>query len=58
MQMTRTAPLLASIRQKGVEQPKKSPNKPGSACSDALLMSRFQDLAADAAKKKTFARFG
>ena len=36
----------------GVEQPKKSPNNPGNTFSDALLMSRFQNFAADAAKKK------
>jgi len=33
----------------GVEQPKKSPKPPGNALSDALLMSRFQNFAADAA---------
>jgi len=36
----------------GVEQPKISPKKPGDALSDALLVSRFQNFAADAAKKK------
>jgi len=36
----------------GVEQPKISPKKPGNALSNALLMSRFQNFAADAAKKK------
>ena len=36
----------------GVEQPKISPKKPRNALSDALLMSRFQNFAADAAKKK------
>jgi len=35
----------------GVEQPKKSPKKLGNAFSDALLMSRFQNFAADAEKK-------
>ena len=34
-----------------VEQPKISPKNPGNALSDALLMSRFQKLADDAAKK-------
>jgi len=29
-----------------------SPKKPGNALSDALLMSCFQNFAADAAKKK------
>ena len=36
------------------EQPKISPNKPGNALSDVLLMSRFQIFAADAAKKTAF----
>jgi len=36
----------------GVEQPKISPENPGNALSDALLMSRFQNLSAHAAKKK------
>jgi len=35
---------------------KKSPKNPGNVLSDALLMSRFHNLAADAARKKT-ARF-
>ena len=35
----------------GVEQPENPPNTPGNALSDALLMSRFENLAADAAKK-------
>ena len=35
----------------GGEQPKISPKKPGNALSDELLMSRFQNFAADAAKK-------
>jgi len=34
------------------EQPKISPNKPGNDFSDALLMSSFQNFAADAAKKQ------
>jgi len=44
----------------GVEQPKKSPNNPGNALSDALLMSRFQNFAANAFNlflKPCFARF-
>jgi len=36
-----------------VEHPKISPKNPGNAFSDALLTSRFQNFAADAAKKKT-----
>jgi len=36
----------------GAEQPKKSPKIPGNAISDALLMPLFENLAADAAKKK------
>jgi len=35
-----------------VEQPKISPKNPRNAVSDALLMSCFQNFAADAAKKK------
>jgi len=35
-----------------VEQPKISPKKSRNALSDALLMSCFQNFAADAAKKK------
>ena len=34
-----------------VEQPKISPKKPANALSDALLMSCFQNFAADAGKK-------
>jgi len=56
--------VLTHLFLEGVEQPKISPKKPGNAFSDALLMSRFQNFAADAAKKKTtgflkprFARF-
>ena len=42
----------------GVEKPKKWPKKSANALSDALLMSRFQNFAADAAKKKPrFVRF-
>jgi len=33
----------------GFQQPKMSPKIPGNALSDALLMSRFQNFAADAA---------
>jgi len=36
----------------GVEQPKKWPKNPGNALSNTLLMSRFQNLAADTARKK------
>jgi len=36
----------------GVEQPKKWPKKPGNALSDALRMSCFQNVAADAEKIK------
>jgi len=36
----------------GVEQQKLTPKKPGNALSDALLMSRFQNFGAEAAKKK------
>jgi len=35
----------------GVKQPQKSPKKPGNALSDVLLLPRFQNFAADAAKK-------
>jgi len=35
----------------GVEQTKKGPKNSGKAFSDALLMSRFQNFAAHAAKK-------
>jgi len=37
-----------------VEQPKILPLNPRNALSDALLMSCFQNFAADAAKKKSF----
>jgi len=40
----------------GIEQPKISPKTPESALSDALLMSHFQNFAADAAKKKSALR--
>ena len=41
-----------------VEQPKISPKNPGNAFSDVLLMSCFQNFAADAAKTKMrFAQF-
>jgi len=36
----------------GVEQTKESPENPGNALSDALLMSRFQNFAADALKDR------
>jgi len=35
-----------------VEQPKTSPKKTGNDFSDALLMSRFQNFAADAVKEE------
>jgi len=38
------------------EQPKISHKCPGNAVSDALLMSHFQNFAADAAKNKTALR--
>jgi len=44
--------VLKHLFLEGVEQPKNSPKNPGNALSDALLMSRFQNLAANAAKKK------
>ena len=37
----------------GFEQPRMSPKKSENALSDALLMSRFQEFAADAAKEKS-----
>jgi len=40
----------------GVEQPKISPKNPRNAHSDALLMSRFQNFTADAAKKNRASR--
>ena len=40
----------------GVEQPKILPKNPRNALSDALLMSFFQNFAADAAKTKTALR--
>jgi len=45
--------VLKHLFLEGVEQPRMSPKNPRSALSDALLMSRFQNFAADAAKKKT-----
>jgi len=36
----------------GLQQPKRSLKTPGNALSDVLLMSRFQNFAADTAKKK------
>jgi len=44
--------VLKHLFLEGVEQPKISPKTPGNALSDALLMSRFQNFAADAATKK------
>jgi len=44
--------VLKHLCLEGLEQPTKSPKEPGNALSDALLMSRFQNFAADAAKKK------
>jgi len=44
--------VLKHLFLEGVEQPKISPKKPRNALSDALLMSRFQNIAADAATKK------
>jgi len=41
--------VLKHLLLEGVEQPKISSKKPGNALSDALLMSRFQNFAADAA---------
>jgi len=56
--------VLKHLFLEGAEQPKISPKKPGNALSDVLLMSRFENFAADAAKEKTagflrphFARF-
>jgi len=45
--------VLKHLFLEGVQQPKISPKKPGNALSHALLQTRFEDLAADAAKKKT-----
>jgi len=45
--------VLQHLFLEGVEQPKKLPKKPSNALSDALLMSRFQNFAADAAKTKS-----
>jgi len=44
--------VLKQLFSEGVEQPKILPKKPGNALSDALLISRFQNFAADAAKKQ------
>jgi len=41
--------VLKHLLLEGVEQPKIWSKKPGNALSDALLMSRFQNFAADAA---------
>ena len=44
--------VLKHVFLEGVEQPKISPKNPGNALSNALLMSRFPNFAANAAKKK------
>jgi len=44
--------VLKHLFLEGAEQPKISPKDPGNALSDALLLSRYQNFAADAAKKK------
>ena len=46
--------VLKHLFLEGVEQPKTSPKTPGNALSDALLMSPFQNFAANAAKKTQF----
>ena len=43
--------VLKHVFLERVEKPKISPKTPGNASSDALLMSCFQNFAADAAKK-------
>ena len=43
--------VLKHLFLKGVKQSNMLPENPGNALSDALLMSRFQNFAADAAKK-------
>jgi len=45
--------VLKYLFLKGVEQPKIPPKKPGNALSDALLISRPRNFAADAANKST-----
>jgi len=44
--------VLKNIFLEEVEQPKISPKSPGNTFSDALLMSRFENLEDDTAKKK------
>jgi len=44
--------VLKCLFLEGVEQPNKSPKNLGNAFSDELLMSRFQNFAADAASTK------
>jgi len=44
--------VLKQLFLEGVDQPKISSKNPGNAFSDALLMSRFQNFAANAAKKR------
>jgi len=48
--------VLKHLFLEGVDQPTISPKKTENALSDALLMSHFQNFAADAAKKKTALR--
>jgi len=48
--------VLKHLFLEGFEQPKISPKNPGYAFSDALLMSRFQNFAANAAKKNRASR--
>jgi len=45
--------VLKHLFLEGVEQPQIPPKKSGSELFDALLMSRFQNIATDAAKQKT-----
>jgi len=44
--------VLKHLFLEGDQEPKKSPKNPGNALSDALLMSRFQNFAADAASAR------
>jgi len=48
--------VLKHLSLEGVEQPKKWPTNPGNTLSDALLMSRFQNFAADATKENSAPR--
>jgi len=45
--------VLKHLFSEGLEPPKILPKKTGNALSDALLMSSFENLAANAAKRKT-----